>query len=99
MKYLTNAFFAFVLMLSLNLYSQNNKVIAGPMVSFIDSYGTQMWFLLESDTEKITVDVRDYDTDKLMKYEFDVQNKHRIKDYIPFTIVLEKLQPNKELFP
>ncbi|MAQ69924.1 MAG: hypothetical protein CMD23_02375 [Flavobacteriales bacterium] len=83
-------------MLSLNLYSQNNKVIAGPMVSFIDSYGTQMWFLLESDTEKITVDVRDYDTDKLMKYEFDVQNKHRIKDYIPFTIVLEKLQPNKE---
>ena len=69
MKYLTNAFFAFVLMLSLNLYSQNNKVIAGPMVSFIDSYGTQMWFLLESDTEKITVDVRDYDTDKLMKYD------------------------------
>ena len=55
-----------------------------------------MWFLLDSDAEKITVDVRDYDTDKLLKYEFDVKNQHSLKDYIPFTIVLEKLQPNKE---
>jgi len=96
MKYLTSAFFAFCLVLSLSVCSQNNKVIAGPMVSFVDSYGTQMWFLLDSDAEKITVDVRDYDTDKLLKYEFDVKNQHSLKDYIPFTIVLEKLQPNKE---
>ena len=92
MKYLISAFFAFFLLLTLNVYSQNNKVIAGPMVSFVDSYGTQMWFLLESDAEKITVDVRHYDTDKLLQYEFDVKNTHRLKDYIPFTIVLEKLQ-------
>ena len=58
MKYLISAFFAFLFLLTLNVYSQNNKVIAGPMVSFVDSYGTQMWFLLESDAEKITVDVR-----------------------------------------
>ena len=96
MKYLISAFFAFFLLLTLNVYSQNNKVIAGPMVSFVDSYGTQMWFLLESDAEKITVDVRHYDTDKLLQYEFDVKNTHRLKDYIPFTIVLEKLQPNTE---
>ena len=85
----------FLLNTSFLFAQKNHKVVAGPMISFIDSYGTQMWFLLDSDAEKININVRDYDDEKSSKYEFDVVNKYKT-DYVPYTIVLENLLPNKE---
>ena len=67
MNYLISYVFSLCLLFSLNVYPQASKVISGPMLSFIDSHGTQMWFLLESDAKQITVDVRDYYTDKLLE--------------------------------
>ena len=29
------------------------KVLAGPMLTYVDSYGTQIWFLLHTDAKKI----------------------------------------------
>ena len=40
--------------------------------------------------------MRDYDNDKLSEYKFDVNNEHKLDTYIPFTISLEGLLPNKE---
>jgi len=71
-------------------------VLSGPMISFVDSYSTQMWFLLDKDAEKIRVNLTDYQNDKLKEYYFDVVNSQNLDTYIPFTIVIENLLPNKE---
>ena len=96
MKY----FFRFVLLLVLLCqsvsYSQSNNVVAGPMVSFVDSYGTQIWFLLKEGAQKIQIDITDYEKDQLLEYDFDVVNHYNLNKYIPFTVVLDDLSPNHE---
>tara|TARA_B100002052_G_C15868429_1_gene593441 strand:+ start:917 stop:2131 length:1215 start_codon:yes stop_codon:yes gene_type:complete len=77
-------------------YSQSSKVIAGPMASFVDSYGTQIWFLLTDDAKSIELDITDYQNDRLLEYDFEVINNYQFDDYIPFTITLENLSPNQE---
>ena len=88
--------FCLALLLNFNIYSQSSNVVAGPMLSYIDAYSTQMWFLLKPDASKIEVNIRDYDNSQLLEYDFEVKNKHKIDDYIPFTVLLEKLRPNTE---
>ena len=50
-------------------------MLAGPMFSYIDSYGTQIWFLLESGANKIDLDIKDYENNSLLEYTFEVINK------------------------
>lgn len=77
-------------------YSQSGKVVAGPMMSFLDSYGTQIWFLLEVDAQKIELDITNYQNDKLLEYDFDVVNEFGFDNYIPYSILLDDLAPNTE---
>ena len=55
------------------------------MFSYVDSYGTQIWFLLESGTSQIDLDIKDYDNNSLLEYTFEVVNKYNLKQF-PFTI-------------
>ena len=64
-------------------------------MSFVDSYGTQIWFLLNSDTERIKIDVSDYDSDKILKYDFEVVNSFNLEEF-PYTVLLDDLRPDKE---
>jgi len=88
-------FIVFSFLFNLNTIAQSNKVIAGPMMSFVDSYGTQIWFLLNSDTEKIKIDVSDYDSDKILEYDFEVVNQFDLEEF-PYTVLLDDLRPDKE---
>ena len=83
------------LIFSINLFAQSNKILSGPMVSYVDAYSAQVWFLLESEVKKIDFEIRNYEDDKLLQFSFNVTNKHNL-DEIPFTVLLDKLQPNKE---
>jgi len=92
-KYIVFILFSFLC--NLNIFAQSNKVVAGPMMSFVDSYGTQIWFLLNSDTERINIDVSDYDSDKVLKYAFEVVNPFNLEEF-PYTVLLDDLRPDKE---
>jgi len=65
------------------------------MFSYVNSYGTQIWFLLESDASTIYLDIRDYENNHLLEYTFNVENKYNLKEF-PFTINIEDLAPNME---
>ena len=77
-------------------FAQNDKVLAGPMVTYTDGYSTQIWMLLEPDAKIVTVEVTNYDNDKFRNYEYKVKNPHYFKDFIPVTIPIESLVPNME---
>ena len=96
MSYLYIFIVSFLLIFSCPSYAQSDKLIAGPMTSFVDSYGTQIWFLLTDDSKSIQLDITDYQNDRLLEYDFEVSNEYQFDDYIPFTITLENLSPNQE---
>ena len=96
MNYLYIFLVSFLFIFNYPSYSQSSKVIAGPMASFVDSYGTQIWFLLTDDAKSIELDITDYQNDRLLEYDFEVINNYQFDDYIPFTINLENLSPNQE---
>ena len=96
MKYLYFFLFSGLLIFSQSSYSQSKKVVAGPMTSFVDSYGTQIWFLLTDDAKSIELDITDYQNDRLIEYDYEVVNEYQFDNYIPFTITLENLSPNQE---
>lgn len=66
------------------------------MTSFVDSFGTQIWFLLSNDVKKIEIDISDYENDRLKEYSFDITNEYQFNQFIPFTINIDNLHPNKE---
>ena len=80
---------------SISISQQSSRLIAGPMFSYVDSYGTQIWFLLESGASKIDLDIKDYENNSLLEYTFEVVNKDDLKEF-PFVISLEDLVPNME---
>lgn len=80
----------------LSMSAQENSVVAGPMITYVDGFSTQMWFLLDRDARKIEIDIRDYDEDKLLEYNFNVTNKLNFDNLIPYTVKIEKLLPNTE---
>ena len=88
--------FIITLLFSCFLFSQTNKIISGPMISYIDARTAQIWMLLEPEAKTVQVDVRNYDNTKFLNYEYEVQNPYKFKNYIPVTIPLESLRPNTE---
>ena len=80
---------------SISVAQDSNKLLAGPMFSYIDSYGTQIWVLLESGASKIDLDIKDYENNSLLEYTFEVINKDNLQEF-PFVISLEDLVPNME---
>ena len=55
--------FYILLITTCSVFSQSKKVLSGPMLSYVNSYGTQIWFLLDGSAENIEIDVRDYEND------------------------------------
>ena len=49
--------FLIIIFFSINLFAQSNKILSGPMVSYVDAYSTQVWFLLESEVKKIDFEI------------------------------------------
>ena len=88
--------FIITLFFSCSLFSQSNKIISGPMFSYIDARSTQLWILLEPDAKQVEVNVNNYDNTKFLNYEYKVKNPHKFKNYIPVTIPIEALRPNTE---
>lgn len=88
--------FITTLLFSCFLFSQTNKIISGPMISYIDARSAQLWMLLEPDAKTVQIDVSNYDNTKFLNYEFNVKNPHNFKNYIPVTIPIEALRPNTE---
>ena len=89
--------FVFLLIaVNFNLHTQTTNLLAGPMTSFVDSYGTQIWFLLTNDVKKIEIDISDYENDRLKEYSFDVINEYQFDKFIPYTVNIDNLLPNKE---
>ena len=80
---------------SISTAQDSSRLVAGPMFSYVDSYGTQIWFLLESGAGKIDLDIKDYENNSLLEYTFAVTNKDNLEEF-PFVIVLEDLVPNVE---
>ena len=91
LKYTVYIFF----LTTISVFAQSEKVLSGPMLSYIDGYGTQIWFLLDRSVQQIDIDVRDYDNDNLIEYSFNVTNDYDL-DEIPFTLSIETLLPNTE---
>ena len=87
--------FYILLITTCSVFSQSKKVLSGPMLSYVNSYGTQIWFLLDGSAENIEIDVRDYENNNLMEYNFHVTNDDKA-DEIPFTVSIETLVPNTE---
>tara|TARA_B100000902_G_C27270027_1_gene895815 strand:+ start:5 stop:1228 length:1224 start_codon:yes stop_codon:yes gene_type:complete len=95
MNYILRFFVSFLILICSLSYAQSDKVFAGPMLSHVDAYGSQIWFLLDSSAKKIKIDVRDYENDQLIEYSFNVLNKDK-RSKIPYTISIETLEPNTE---
>tara|TARA_B100001142_G_scaffold328385_1_gene388335 strand:- start:2918 stop:4150 length:1233 start_codon:yes stop_codon:yes gene_type:complete len=95
MKSLQNYILASLLLTNVCAFSQSNKVLSGPFCTYVDSYGTQIWFLLDSSATNIHLDIRDYNNDNLLEYNFDVVNVHDLNEF-PFKIILDDLVSNME---
>ena len=86
------------------------KLFAGPMISYIDDYSTQMWMMVGKDVKEIKLKFEDFDQDRSfeMNYkisEIDSYNRNRwyrevhsysFGDKIPVTMSLEQLRPDTE---
>lgn len=88
--------FIIILLFSCFVFSQTNKIISGPMISYIDARSTQLWMLLEPDAKFVQIDINNYDNTKFLNYTYEVKNPHKFKNYIPVTIPIESLRPNTE---
>jgi alkaline phosphatase D len=87
------------------------KLIAGPMLSYIDDYHAQMWLLVSDDTKEITIKLENFDEDRNQELVFDITDPKsynnsgwydfHISDYnngseIPVVLTLEELIPDAE---
>lgn len=90
---------------------ESSKLIAGPMLSYIDDYHAQMWLLVSKETETITIKLENFDEDRNQELVFDLKdpksyNNSRwfdfnVSDYnngdeIPVVLTLEELIPDAE---
>jgi alkaline phosphatase D len=87
------------------------KLIAGPMLSYIDNYHAQMWMLVSNQTKQVTIKLENFDEDTNQELVFDLTdpksyNNSRwfdffVSDYnngdeIPVVLTLEELLPDSE---
>ncbi|MEZ7838338.1 MAG: hypothetical protein QMC03_01860 [Flavobacteriales bacterium] len=90
---------------------ESSKLIAGPMLSYIDDYHAQMWMLVSKETETITIKLENFDEDRNQELVFNLKdpksyNNSRwfdfhVSDYnngdeIPVVLTLEELIPDAE---
>lgn len=90
---------------------ETSKLIAGPMLSYIDDYHAQMWMLVSKETETITIKLENFDEDRNQELVFNLKdpksyNNSRwfdfhVSDYnngdeIPVVLTLEELIPDAE---
>lgn len=90
---------------------QAEKLIAGPMLSYIDNYHAQLWMLVTKETKEVTVKLENFDEDRSQELFFDLTdpksyNNSRwfdfhVSDYnngdeIPIVLTLEELIPDAE---
>ena len=90
---------------------ENSKLIAGPMLSYIDDYHAQMWMLVSKETETVTIKLENFDEDRNQELVFNLKdpksyNNSRwfdfhVSDYnngdeIPVVLTLEELIPDAE---
>ena len=90
---------------------KSSKLIAGPMLSYIDDYHAQMWMLVSKDTETVTIKLENFDEDRNQELVFNLKdpksfNNSRwfdfnVTDYnngdeIPVVLTLEELIPDAE---
>ena len=90
---------------------ETSKLIAGPMLSYIDNYHAQMWLLVSKETREVTIKLENFDEDRNQELVFDITdpkshnnsgryNLH-ISDYnngdeIPIVLTLDELIPDIE---
>lgn len=87
------------------------KLIAGPMLSYIDNYHAQLWMLVTKETKEVTVKLENFDEDRSQELFFDLTDPksynnsrwfdYHISDYnngdeIPIVLTLEELIPDAE---
>jgi len=90
---------------------KSSKLIAGPMLSYIDDYHAQMWMLVSKETETVTIKLENFDEDRNQELVFNLKdpksfNNSRwfdfhVTDYnngdeIPVVLTLEELIPDAE---
>jgi len=87
-----------------------SKLIAGPMLSYIDDYHAQMWLLVDKSTKKVSIRLENFDEDRTLNMHFDLGDPetfdnsrwyHQISNYnlgddIPLILNLEELLPDAE---
>ena len=116
-KYLFLLASAFILNMNFSFAQKDNKqeeksrLIAGPMLSYIDNYHAQMWMLISKETKKVTIKLENFDEDISQKLVYDVTDPKSynnsawfdfyISDYnngdeIPIILTLEELIPDTE---
>ena len=92
-------------------HEEKSKLIAGPMLSYIDNYHAQMWLLVSKETEEVTIKLENFDEDRNKTLVYDLTDPKsynnsswfdfHITDYnngdeIPVVLTLEELIPDSE---
>ena len=90
---------------------ETSKLIAGPMLSYIDKYHAQMWMLVSKETEEVSIKLESFDENRNQEYVFDITNpksynnsawydfhisNYNHGDEIPVVLTLEELVPDAE---
>ena len=90
---------------------ESSKLIAGPMLSYIDDYHAQMWMLVSKETETVTIKLENFDEDRNQELVFDLKDpksfnnsrwfdfhvsEYNNGDEIPVVLTLEELIPDAE---
>ena len=90
---------------------EKSKLIAGPMLSYIDNYHAQMWLLVSKETKEVTIKMENFDEDRNKTLVYDLTDPKsfnnsswfdfHVSDYnngdeIPVVLTLEELIPDSE---
>lgn len=90
---------------------EKSKLIAGPMLSYIDNYHAQMWLLVSKETKEVTIKMENFDEDRNKTLVYDLTNPKsfnnsswfdfHVSDYnngdeIPVVLTIEELLPDSE---
>ena len=51
---------------------EKSKLIAGPMLSYIDNYHAQMWLLVSKETKEVTIKMENFDEDRNKTLVYDL---------------------------
>ena len=90
---------------------EKSKLIAGPMLSYIDDYHAQMWILVSKETKEVTIKLENFDEDRNKTLVYDLTDPKsfnnsswfdfHVSDYnngdeIPVVLTIEELLPDSE---